>query len=104
MTTINYTAIIEAVICLIITVITSVLIPFIKSKLSAEQQKKIAEAIKFAVQAAEQIYKNQSGAGELKKAHVLTYLEEKGYIENALNVSTEIDNLIESAVYSLGSK
>ena len=97
----NLTPVFEAVIALIAVVITCILIPFVKSKLTAEQQKKLSAVIKAAVQAAEQLYKNQTGSGMLKKAYVLRILEENGYIGTASTVSSEIDSAIESAVYEL---
>jgi F0F1-type ATP synthase membrane subunit a len=97
----NYTPIINAVIALVGAVITVVLIPYIKTKISSEKLKRIATVIEYAVKAAEQLYKGQGKMGDLKKAHVLSYLVEKGYIKDIVNISTEIDNLIERSVYEL---
>lgn len=97
----DYTPIFNAVIALVGAVISVILIPYIKTKISSEKLKRIATVIEYAVKAAEQLYKGQSGMGEMKKAHVLSYLVEKGYIKDIASVSTEIDNLIESAVYEL---
>jgi LL-H family phage holin len=96
----NYTPIINAVIALVGAVITVVLIPYIKTKISSEKLKRLATVIEYAVKAAEQLYKD-AGMGELKKAHVLSYLVEKGYIKDIASISTEIDNLIERSVYEL---
>lgn len=97
----NLEPIINATVALVGVLITAVLIPYIKTKVSAEKLKKLATVIDYAVKAAEQLYKGQSKMGELKKAHVLSCLVEKGYIKDIASVSTEIDNLIESAVYEL---
>ncbi len=97
----NLSPVFESIIALVATVITCILIPLVKSKLTAEQQKKLSTVIKAAVQAAEQLYKNQSGSGMLKKAYVLRILEENGYIGTASTVTSEIDSMIESAVYEL---
>jgi F0F1-type ATP synthase membrane subunit a len=99
----NYTPIINAVIALVGALMSVILIPYIKTKISSEKLKRLATVIEYAVKAAEQIYKD-AGMGELKKAHVLSYLVEKGYIKNIADISTEIDNLIESAVYELQSE
>jgi LL-H family phage holin len=96
----DYTPIINAVIALVGALISFILIPYIKTKISSEKLKRLATVIEYAVKAAEQIYKD-AGMGELKKAHVLSYLAEKGYIKNIANISTEIDNLIERSVYEL---
>ena len=97
----NLSPVFDAIIALVATVITCILIPFVKSKLTSEQQKKLSAVIKAAVQAAEQLYKNQTGSGMLKKAYVLRILEENGYIANASEVTSKIDSFIESAVYEL---
>ena len=99
----NFTSALNAVIALVGTLVTAVLIPYIKTKVSAERLKTLASAVGYAVKAAEQLYKGLGGMGNLKKAHVLAYLTEKGYIKDIGSVSTEIDNLIESAVFELKS-
>ena len=94
----DYTAIFEAVITLIGAIITCVIIPWIKSKTTAEQQEKINMWVKIAVNAAEQIYVG-SGRGEEKKKYVIEFLNNIG-----VKVSEDrIDALIESAVYALNS-
>ena len=92
--TFDITAIIEALFMLAGAIITCVLVPYIKSKTTAEQQKEINAWVKIAVTAAEQIYAGQ-GRGEEKKAYVLNWLRERG-------VTVEKrDALIEAAVYDL---
>lgn len=94
----NITPIFKAVVGLLATIITFVIVPYIKSKTTAEQQKRINEWIKIAVAAAEQIYKGV-GRGEEKKAYVLAYLAEHGI---TLDEAT-IDAMIEAAVYALNN-
>jgi LL-H family phage holin len=96
----DYTPIFNAVIALVGALISVILIPYIKTKISSEKLKRLATVVEYAVKAAEQLYKD-AGMGELKKAHVLSYLVEKGYIKDIVNISTEIDNLIERSVYEL---
>ena len=62
----DLTPIIEAVAALTGVVITCILVPFIRSKTTAEQQKEINAWVKIAVSAAEQIFKG-SGSGAEKK-------------------------------------
>lgn len=93
---IDLTPISEAIILLIIALITTFLIPFIKEKVDANKLAKIKDWVKIAVQAAEQIYIG-TGLGEKKKEHVLNFLKEKGYTIDP----DKIDNLIESAVFEL---
>ena len=94
--TFDITPIIEAVIALAGVVVSCVLIPYIKSKTTAEQQKEINAWVKIAVSAAEQIYVG-SGRGEEKKAYVIKWLREHGIkVDEA-----KLDALIEAAVYEL---
>lgn len=92
----DLTPIIEAVAALIGVVITCILVPFIRSKTTAEQQKEINAWVKIAVSAAEQIFKG-SGRGEEKKQHVIAWLKERGFTVD----ENELDALIEAAVYEL---
>ena len=97
-TTIDLTPIIMAVIALISAIVTGYVIPLVKSKTTNAQFSEIVGWVKVAVGAAEQLYVGQ-GRGEEKKAHVLKFLEEKGY-----KVDTEaIDAMIEAAVNQLNS-
>ena len=92
----DITLIFEAVAALIAALITAFVIPYIKSKTTAEQQKEINAWVKIAVAAAEQIYVG-SGRGEEKKAYVIDWLRNHG-----ITVDEEkLDALIEAAVYEL---
>ena len=92
----DLTPIIEAVAALTGVVITCILVPFIRSKTTAEQQKEINAWVKIAVAAAEQIFKG-SGRGEEKKQYVIAWLNERGVSVH----EAELDALIEAAVYEL---
>lgn len=92
----DITPIIEAVAALIGVIITCVLIPYIKSKTTTEQQKEINAWVKIAVSAAEQLFTG-SGRGEEKKAYVIAWLKERGVTVD----EAELDALIEAAVYEL---
>ena len=92
----DLTPIIKAVAALIGVVITCILVPFIRSKTTAEQQKEINAWVKIAVSAAEQIFKG-SGRGEEKKQYVIAWLKESGFTVD----EAELDALIEAAVYEL---
>lgn len=94
----NITPIIEAVAALIAAIITVFVIPYIKSKTTANQQQQINEWVKIAVTAAEQIYTG-SGRGEEKKAHVIEFLREHGITLD----EARLDALIEAAVYNLNN-
>lgn len=92
----DITPIIEAAGVLLATVITCVLVPYIKSRTTSDQQKEINAWVKIAVAAAEQIF-NGSGRGEEKKAYVIAWLKEHGIKVN----EAELDALIEAAVFEL---
>lgn len=94
----DITPIIEAVAALIAVIFTAVVIPYIKSKTTTQQQAQINAWVKIAVAAAEQIYKG-SGRGEEKKEYVINWLEERGFTLD----EDELDALIESAVYELNN-
>ncbi len=93
------TIIIEAVFALIAAVITAIVIPYIKSKTTAQQQTEIAGWVQIAVAAAEQIYVG-SGRGEEKKAYVLEWLAARNITVDA----DKLDAMIEAAVYALGKE
>ncbi|KXG78304.1 phage holin, LLH family [Thermotalea metallivorans] len=85
-----------AVIALIGAIITYIVIPYIKSKTTIEQQKNAEFWVKIAVSAAEQIYR-QPGLGEKKKQYVINFLQKQG-----IKITMEqLDILIESAVLEL---
>ena len=92
----DITPIIRAVVVLICAVITSVVIPLIRSKVTEQQLHTARTWVTIAVEAAEQIYKG-SGMGKEKKSFVLEFLEQKGLKIDLAN----IDNLIEAAVLEL---
>lgn len=94
--TIDITAIIVAFIGLVGTILTTVLIPYFKSRTTAEQRENIYFWAKLAVQAAEKIFK-ETGMGKEKKAYVIKFLEEHGIILD----EDQIDVVIESAVLQL---
>lgn len=93
MDNINLQPIISAVIALIAAIITTVLIPYIKGKITQQQYDRLLEAVRIAVAAAEQLFTSpQSGAD--KKQYVQEFLAAQGY-----DVSDqEIDTMIEATV------
>ena len=92
----DITPIIQAIIVLIGTIITCVLVPWIRSKTTKEQQEEIKQWVKIAVAAAEQIFVGQ-GRGEEKKQWVLEFLSKYN-----LKIDLDaIDAMIEAAVWEL---
>lgn len=93
---IDFTPVLQAIVGLCAAVITTFVVPYVKSKTTVEQQKKVNSYVKVAVTAAEQIY-NESGQGEKKKAYVLTWLANHGIAID----EDELDAMIEATVYEL---
>lgn len=92
----DLTPIVNAVIALIAAIVTTFLIPWIKSKIDAAKIAQIVEWVGIAVRAAEQIY-NESGMGEKKKQYVLNFLADKGFTLDP----NSINAMIEAAVKNL---
>lgn len=93
---VNITPIIQAFVCLIIAVLVSIVIPYIKANTTAQQQLMLEQLIAMAVSAAEQIYKG-TGRGKEKKQFVLDWLH-----KNGITLDEDVlDAMIESAVYQL---
>lgn len=93
---IDITPLLYALGLLILALVSTFMIPYIKEKTSNEELAKIQKWVAIAVSAAEQIY-DEAGLGRIKKEYVVKFLNKKGY-----NLDTDsIDKLIESAVYAL---
>ena len=89
--------IILALIGLLGTAITAIVVPLIKAKYDAEKRAKVYEYIEIAVNAAEQILKVEDPTGQKRKQFVVDYLNNKG-----LKVSMQdLNMMIEAAVNQL---
>ena len=93
---IDITPIIQAVITLIGVVLTSLVVPLIRSKTTAAQQEEINGWVRVAVAAAEQLYKGQ-GRGPEKLAYVRDWLAKQGITMD----TDKLESMIEAAVYEL---
>lgn len=92
----DITGIAEALIALILAIITTFVVPWLKEKYDAQKLAKIQTWVKTAVQAAEMIYSG-TGLGEKKKAYVTKFLADRGITIDA----EAIDAMIESAVLEI---
>ena len=93
---IDITPIIQAIITIVVFVVGTFLLPWIRQKLGNAKTDELLRWVGIFVRAAEQIYK-ESGMGAQKKAYVINRLEEKGY-----NFDLDaIDDMIEAAVLEL---
>ena len=93
---IDFTPVLQAIVGLCAAIITTFVVPYIKSKTTLEQQTQINEWIKIAVSAAEQVY-DGPGQGDKKKAYVLTWLASHGTAIDA----DKVEEMIAAAVYEL---
>ena len=91
---IDLSAIIKAVVALFAAVITTFLVPWLKSKLSESQWNIMTSVVQHGVKAAEQQF--SAGQGQQKKQYVVDYLASKGY--------TADDAVIEATVNSCCGK
>lgn len=91
----DITKILSALLLLILSVLTTYLIPLLKQTVDEGKLEKIRFWVRIAVNAAEQIF--ASGAGSAKKEYVLKFLTEKGFRIDP----EELDNLIEATVLEL---
>lgn len=94
---IDVTPILQAFVALVVVVISVFVLPYFKSITTAEQRSDIQAWVKIAVAAAEQIFKG-SGRGAEKKQFVLEWLYGHGLTVD----DSQIDAMIEAAVYELG--
>lgn len=93
---IDLTPIMEAIIALVVAVITAFVIPWLKGKIDADKLEQIKLWVTVAAEAAEQLY-NGTGRGEEKKAYVVKFLQKKGFTLDP----DSLDKLIEAAVFNL---
>lgn len=92
---IDYTELLQAIIALLATLITTFLIPFIKKKLSAEKVEELRKWVGVAVKAAEQLYGSKTGTE--KKEYVVAFLASKGIVFDV----DEVNAMIEAEVYKI---
>lgn len=93
---VDITKLIEGIIAVLVFIITTFVIPYIRVNVKGKRLEEIVNWVKIAVQAAELIYK-ESGMGAFKKEYVIQFMESKGY-----KIDTDtLDALIESAVLEL---
>lgn len=93
---IDLTPVVSAILMVVIVLVSTYLVPYLRSKLTAEQMENVRKWVIIAVEAAEMIYVG-AGRGTEKKKYVMAFLKSKGFTLNP----AEIDNLIESAVMEL---
>ena len=96
---IDITLILNSVIALAAAIVSTVIIPWIRSKTTTQQREALMAWVKIAVEAAEQIFSGE-GRGDEKKKYVAAFLEEKGFKIDGRSV----DAAIEAAVRQINSE
>lgn len=95
--------ILKIVISVATALIAAYLVPYLKEKIKDAKYKNLVDAVKTAVEAAEQIFK-ESGMGKVKKDEVVkfvtTWMAEQGIIIS----DDQLDQLIEAAVFQLNKE
>lgn len=99
----DITQIIVALIGLLGIVITSVVVPYIKTKTTTQQWNNIVSWADTGVHAAEAIYKG-AGQGEQKKEYVINFLEKKCAEKNIIIDFEDIENALEDAWIKMVNK
>ena len=94
----DITPILEVIITLFSAIMTSCIIPLVKTRLSQSKQEKLKFWTETAVKAAEQIY--GSKAGHQKKEYVVQFLLAKGIVFDV----DEVTAMIESSVHELSAQ
>lgn len=95
----DITNIIEIIITLIFALITTFLIPWLRTRTTTAQREKTAIIIKTLVSAAEQLF--GAGCGRTKLKYVADTLQQLGYKIDVDNITDDLRAMIESAVLEL---
>ncbi len=98
----DITPIISAFIAILGVLLTSLFVPWLKRKLSAERYNQLQAWVRTFVLAAEQIY--GAGKGDEKLRYVADLLRQKGIEVDVDNLTDEVRAMIEAAVRELGDK
>lgn len=92
---VNITPILESIISLVLLVLTTFFVPWLKSKTTANQRESMLKWVDIAVAMAQQLYWDCDG--EKRKEEALKFLSSKGYDVN----DEEILSALEAAVLKL---
>ena len=94
----NYNEIILAVIGLLSTIITCVVVPYLKTKMTETQQKDLAQTVKIVVSAVEQLANSGVIMKKDKREVAILKLEELGIDIKDERIFREVSMLIEAFV------
>lgn len=97
----DFTAIFQAILALLGAIITYWLVPYVKSKATAQQQANVAILVRTAVQAAEQLY--GAGMGKAKLDYAQAWLNERGVKYSRAEIEAAVRDLGNDIVSVLGT-
>lgn len=92
--------ILKIVLSIACALIAAYLVPLLKEKLKDAKYKNIIDAVKTAVEAAEQTFK-EAGMGKVKKEEVIKFVTNWMIEQKFFITEEQLDQLIEAAVYQL---
>ena len=97
----DFTAIFQAILALLGAIITYWLVPYVKSKATAQQQAYVSVLVRTAVQAAEQLY--GAGMGKAKLDYAQQWLNERGVKYSRAEIEAAVRDLSNDIVSVLGA-
>ena len=97
----DFTAIFQAILALLGAIITYWLVPYVKSKATAQQQANVAILVRTAVQAAEQLY--GAGMGKAKLDYAQAWLNERGVKYSRAEIEAAVRDLSNDIISVLGA-
>lgn len=97
----DFTAIFRAVLTLLGVIITYWLVPYVKSKATAQQQANVAILVRTAVAAAEQLY--GAGMGKAKLGYAQAWLNERGVKYSRAEIEAAVRDLSNDIISVLGA-
>lgn len=83
------------------TIITNFVIPLIKTKVNEAKLQNIVKWVRYAVQCAEMIYKNETGKGLEKKEYVVDFIDRMFNSKREVITKEQISVIIESLIAEL---
>lgn len=99
--TFDFTAIFQAILTLLGAIITYWLVPYVKSKATAQQQANVAVLVRTAVAAAEQLY--GAGMGKAKLDYAQAWLNERGVKYSRAEIEAAVRDLSNDIVSVLNA-
>lgn len=95
---IDYTAVILAIISVIGTILTRVLVPYLKNKINEQKLSEIKFWVDIAVIAVEKAFETEPGMGEVKKYQVMDFIKKLNLPITDEQLEILIDAVVEELI------